>query len=81
MENNTDTKTIQVSVDTTMFQRRDKIITVKLKAPKDFFAVGELLSQFSKFETIETFFETLVRNGADTYLENAKKAIAKVDGK
>lgn len=78
---NIETKTIQVSVDTTTFQRREKIITVKLKAPKDHFAVGELLSKFSKFESIESFFETLVRTGADTYLENARRAIARIETK
>lgn len=78
---NADTKTIQVSVDTTTFQRRDKIITVKLKAPKDHFSVGELLSKYSKFESIETFFEALVRSGADAYLEKAHRAISKIDTK
>ena len=72
---------IEVSVDTTMFQRKEKIITVKLRVKKDFFAVGELLSQFSKFETVENYFETLMKNGARTYLDNAKKAIARVDAK
>lgn len=72
---------VQVSVETTMFQRREKIITVKLKAPKDHFAVGELLSKFSKFESIESFFETLMRTGADTYLENARRAIARIETK
>lgn len=78
---NIDTKPIEVSVETTTFQRRDKIITIKLKAPKDFFAVGEMLSKFSKFESIETYFETLMRSGADTYLENARKAISKIETK
>ena len=78
---NADTKTIQVSVDTTTFQRREKIITVKLKAPKDHFSVGELLSKYSKFESIETFFEALIRSGAEAYLEKAHKAISKIDTK
>jgi hypothetical protein len=72
---------VQVSVETTTFQRREKIITIKLRAPKDHFAVGELLSKFSKFESVERFFEILIRSGAETYLENARKAISKIESK
>jgi hypothetical protein len=77
----TDLNSIQVSVETTTFQRRDRIITVKLKAPKDFFAVADLLSQFGKFENVESYFEGLVRTGAGSYLEKAKDAISKIESK
>lgn len=78
---NTEQEAVQVSVETTTFQRREKIITIKLKAPKDHFAIGELLSRFSKFDSIERYLEILTRSGAETYLENARKTISKIESK
>ncbi len=75
----TEANPVAVSVETTTFQRRDKIITVKLRAPKDFFAVGDLLSQYGKFESVESYFKALIRTGADKYLEKAREAIAKIE--
>ena len=72
-------KDIQITVETSIFQRRERIITIKLKTPKGYFEIGEFLSQFGKFESVEGFFETLVRNGADVYLENAQAAIGKIE--
>lgn len=75
------TKELSVTVETTIFQRRERIITIKIKAPRDYFSAGEFLSQYGKFKTIEGFFESLVRDGSDAYLSDAREAIARIEPK
>lgn len=56
-------------------RRRERQIIIKLKAPKDYFSLGELLSKYQKFDTPESFFKSQIVEIAKNYLIKAKKVI------
>lgn len=59
-------------------RRRESQIIIKLKAPKDYFSLGELLSKYQKFDTPEEFFKSQTVEIAKNYLMKAKKTISTI---
>ena len=70
---------LSVTVKASVFQNRDRMITIKIKGTKNPFSIAEQLSQLGKYQAIEAYFERLVRAGAEDYALKAEKAILSIE--
>ena len=74
-----DPQNVSVTVESGILKKRDKLLTIRIKAPKDFFFPYELLASLEKVDSLETYFEKINKEASSDLLKKVKGMILKVD--